>query len=111
MEKFFGGLVKAGWKALLLVFVIVAIAASVHWAQHNSNQAQATGDKVIGAAASGIGWAADSFTNMTGGSADTVRGSGGRLIWVQDEAPGYWPVRQAVANWNKGLTTVHLSPR
>lgn len=43
-----------------------------------------------------------------GGSTGQAATAGPETIWVENKAPARWPVRQAVAQWNRGLTTVQL---
>lgn len=95
-------------KVLIAIFLLVVIAATITWARGNPAQAQATTNKVMTAGASVIGWAADGVTGMTGGSAGQAATTGPETIWVDSKAPAGWHVAQAVATWNKGLTTVKL---
>ncbi|HEX7995212.1 MAG TPA: matrixin family metalloprotease [Streptosporangiaceae bacterium] len=91
---------------MLLIFVMAGIVASFHWATNNQDQAQATGDSVIGAGAAGIQAAANGFKNFVGGSA--AEAGGVQVIMVQNEAPLRWHVGGAMRVWNAGLTNVQL---
>jgi hypothetical protein len=104
-----GAVVGFMGKVIVVILLVIAAGALVNWSHSHPKQSQATTDKVITAGASSIGWAADGITGATGGSAATVKGvSAADTIWVENKAPGYWPVAKAVAAWNKGLTSVQL---
>lgn len=112
MKKIASEIVHALWKVLAAILLIVVIAATISWARSNPSQAQATTNKVMGAGASVIGWAADGVTGMTGGSAAEAEGAGGaggtEVVMVQNTAPLRWKVGGAIRAWNRGLTTVQL---
>jgi hypothetical protein len=96
-------------KVIVVIILLIFAGALVNWSHSHPKQSQATTDKVITAGASAISWAADGITGATGGSAATAEGvSTADTVWVENKAPGYWPVAQAVAAWNKGLTSVQL---
>ena len=111
LEGFGAAIVGGIRKLIVAVILLIVLVALIHWARNNSGQAQATSDKVMGAVASGIGWAADGVTGMTGGQAAEAGGpgdTGAEVIYVQNTAPLRWHVGGAIAIWNKGLTSVQL---
>src|SRR6185312_4264774 len=109
MKKLGEGVVHFLMKVLVAIFLLVIIAATISWARSSPSQAQATTNKVIGAGASTIGWAADGITSMTGGSAAEAAGAGGvQVVMVENTAPLRWHVGGAIKAWNRGLTNVQL---
>ncbi len=105
LEGFGAAIVGGIRKLIVAVILLIVLAALIHWGRNNSGQAQATSDKVMGAVASGIGWAADGVTGMTGGQAATT---GPEVIYVHNTAPLRWHVGGAIKVWNRGLTNVKL---
>jgi len=108
LEGFGAAIVGGIRKLIVAVILLIVLAALIHWARNNSGQAQATSDKVMGAVASGIGWAADGVTGMTGGQAAHDGPGGVETIWVENTAPNRWHVGAAIRAWNKGLVGVRL---
>lgn len=102
-----GAVVGFMGKVIVVILLLIVAGGVVSWKNNHPKQAQATTDSLITAGASTINWAADAVTSATGGSAVTAEGPAD-IIWVENKAPGYWPVAKAVATWNKGLTSVQL---
>jgi len=108
-EGFGSAVVGVIKKAIMAVILLVVLAALISWGRSNPSQAQATTNKVMGAGASVIGWAADGVTSMTGGQAAEAAGAGGaQVVYIHNAAPLRWHVGAAIKVWNKGLTNVQL---
>jgi hypothetical protein len=104
-----GAVVGFMGKVIVVIILLIIAGGVVSWKHNHPKQAQATTDSLMTAGASTITWASNAVTSATGGSAATVKGvSAADTIWVENKAPGYWPVAKAVAAWNKGLTSVQL---
>jgi hypothetical protein len=93
--------------ALLALGILIGV-----WVYLGSNQStfnavvDSAGDFASTAIVSGLDWG----TEQMGGSASTAQQATAepKTLWVENKAPARWPVKQAVAEWNKDLTSVQL---
>jgi matrixin len=106
IDKIVAGLKKVATGIGL--FVVVAFLFG--WASNPDNKAQrdATGNSVVNAGAAVVQTGADYVTEHLSSDAATADVPAMKVIWVEDKAPGRWPVKAAVNAWNMGLTSVEL---
>jgi hypothetical protein len=98
----------AAWKAIGFVVAAGLVVGAFAWATANPDRFTAVAGSAGNAGAAVTISTFDWVAEKAGGDAATADVPAVKVIWVENKAPGRWPVKDAVRAWNMGLTSVEL---
>ena len=98
----------AAWGALGFLVAAGLVIGFFTWMTNNTDRFTAVASSWGNAASTVAVTTGDWVTEKASGDAATADVSEAKVVWVENKAPARWPVRRAVATWNKGLTAVQL---
>jgi Matrixin len=99
---------QAAWKALGFLVAAGLVIGFFTWMTTNTDKFKAVAGSAGNAGAAVTITTFDWIAAKANGDAATADVPAVKVIWVQDKAPGRWPVKAAVNAWNMGLTSAEL---